>query len=274
MADLDELEAMADLLMVYGAHDSNATQAELLCGAADGGRALKDALLLIRQARAEGAREIVSLRAEVERYRESDLGEAVRALDETKQAEIDKLRAEVEQWRNSKVVEWADGTAIVCLVGGSARLSEFGDTFRSFNGELFAYCPACASTVRVTPAGVPVDNDAHRRTRHPKGDDERYRALSAYHAAAQMAEEKEKLRAEVERWKAAVRVADSRCEDEARKVERLTKELAEAHRLVKDVLAVHDACASIGEGVYEMHPDWVRDARAALAKAAREGTWT
>lgn len=53
---LERAETMRDLLRVYGAHDSNATKSELLCGAADGARALEDAARLLREMAADFAR--------------------------------------------------------------------------------------------------------------------------------------------------------------------------------------------------------------------------
>lgn len=45
---LDRAESMRNLLRVYGAHDSDATRNELLCGATDGATALADAARLLR----------------------------------------------------------------------------------------------------------------------------------------------------------------------------------------------------------------------------------
>ncbi len=45
---LDRAESMRNLLRVYGAHGSDATRNELLCGAADGATALADAARLLR----------------------------------------------------------------------------------------------------------------------------------------------------------------------------------------------------------------------------------
>jgi hypothetical protein len=61
-----------------------------------------------------------------------------------------------------------------------------------------------------------------------------------------------------------IAMAESEQDEEAMVKMRAERDVA--RRLVQTVLAVHDACASTGSGVYEMHPDWVRDARAVLAQ--------
>jgi len=88
--DLDVLEACAGLLAAYGAHDSSATMPELLCGAADGARAIRETLRLIRQARAEGAR---AARERDELMSANSWGARIEAITR----ERDELRAKVDR---------------------------------------------------------------------------------------------------------------------------------------------------------------------------------